>query len=340
MKMKLTKMCGAGNDFLITDETQFSSPSKEALSILISKIQKLCDRKFGIGADGFCFLSRNSQSADLKWDFFNRDGSTASLCGNAACCVIEYALQKKLVQKNPFALEIHNRLLIGEVKENKTWIQTQMPELIQEGKEDSSDSKSFIFKQIDAGVLHLVIDESTLLEAPQKIAQKLRKKYPDSNVTFYTQKKSRPEDQNSAPVQACARTFERGIEDFTLACGTGALAVAYLIHAQNNFSPISSPSSVNQNSHSPSARPTPNQSNFSPISSPSSVNQNSHPPSARPTPNQSNFSSKSSSKKSHPSQEISSQIEMPGGTLHVIFKNNQAYLQSPVQWIAEISSLL
>ena len=236
MKTILTKMCGAGNDFLIADENQFSQNFKEDLSKIISQIPKLCDRKFGIGADGFCLLSFGSKIADLKWEFFNSDGSRASMCGNAACCITHYALTKKLVQKTPFTFEIQKQVLKGEIKNNQPWIQTPTPQHIKTAYSSFEDLKNISIHYINSGVLHLLINKSHLnfenTGNLQKFAQKLRKENPDANITFFKQINSEI---------TSAQTFERGVEDFTLACGTGALAVASLLKVKDSTHKIKMP---------------------------------------------------------------------------------------------------
>ena len=139
MAVSFTKMCGAGNDFLITDWSrlfQKKSPSKKDLTQkeqreinkIIKKIPALCDRRFGLGADGVCLLLP-SKKAHLRWRFFNNDGSSAKMCGNATCCIILYAYKKKLIsdKKNLLSFEINNQILFGKIKNKKLFSTALFP---------------------------------------------------------------------------------------------------------------------------------------------------------------------------------------------------------------------
>ena len=211
-----TKMCAAGNDFLIADSIR--PPHVEA-GDWIAQIPKLCHRKFGIGADGVCFLSA-SETAHLNWQFFNKDGSQADMCGNAACCIIHYAYKKNLVSKDtsPLTFKIKDRILSGVPgQDNKACLYSPLPKLI----EKQTAFGDIHYSKVNAGALHILIehDQTQNWETLRELAKKLRQREPDFNVTFY---------KRNASGIFCV-TFERGVEDFTLSCGTGALAVAFLL---------------------------------------------------------------------------------------------------------------
>ena len=147
MRITLTKMCGAGNDFLITD---FQRIQKQNSSITLSqtadylktKTPQLCHRQFGIGADGVCLLFFDENNFTKKhphpifqWQFWNSDGSTPDMCGNAACCIIHYVYQRKLIQKTSVAFQIKNMRLTGKIKDHKEpWLCLQRPQLLKEIK--------------------------------------------------------------------------------------------------------------------------------------------------------------------------------------------------------------
>lgn len=253
MPLSFTKMCGAGNDFLITDQNRIGS-EKDFLSNLKTTIPKWCHRKFGLGADGLCFLTPTKQNV-LNWYFFNSDGSSAEMCGNAACCIIHYAYRYKLVPQNkPFQFQIQSNILTGGLTPSgEAQLRFKMPHWIQK----NITIQTLTANHIHSGVNHLLIEEKNIKDFKKltPLAKDLREKYPDSNITFYT--------KNNTKHISCV-TFERGVENFTLSCGTGALAVSYLYYPNKNFS-----------------------------------------------------------------------VQMPGGTLKVLFENNQAFLTSPVYFIAE-----
>jgi diaminopimelate epimerase len=106
-KIEFEKWQGLGNDFVILKNA-------EATSELAKKI---CDRKFGIGADGL-FSAKKSEMADVAWDFYNSDGSVAQMCGNGIRCFAKYALNHKLVNKNKFSVQTLAGIIIPEILEN------------------------------------------------------------------------------------------------------------------------------------------------------------------------------------------------------------------------------
>ncbi len=225
MSLSFTKMCGAGNDFLITDQNRVDN-EKKFLSNLQTNIPKWCHRKFGLGADGFCFLVSTEKNI-LDWHFFNNDGSSAEMCGNAACCIIHYAYKYKLTQPNkPFQFQIQGNILTGELTSSgEARLHCKTPQLIQKDLNIQGTQAN----HVHSGVKHLLIEENNIkdLKRLTPIAKKLREQFPDSNITFY----KKPSSQNISCV-----TFERGVEDFTLSCGTGALAVSYLHNPNKSFS--------------------------------------------------------------------------------------------------------
>ena len=225
MPLSFTKMCGAGNDFLITDQNRIGN-EQDFLSSLNKNIPKWCNRKFGLGADGFCFLNL-TESALLNWHFFNNDGSSAEMCGNAACCIIHYAYKYQLVPHNkPFQFQIQDNILTGELTpSDEARLHCKTPQLIQKDLNIQGTQAD----HIHSGVKHLLIEEKNITDLKRltPIAKKLREQFPDSNITFYK--------KNSSQNISCV-TFERGVEDFTLSCGTGALAVSYLHDPNKSFS--------------------------------------------------------------------------------------------------------
>jgi diaminopimelate epimerase len=215
--LPFVKMSGAGNDFIIIDarppdfnsflHTVFGNLSRSMLA------KKLCRRSHGLGADGLVFIAE-SEGADFGWDFYNSDGSTAEMCGNAARCVARYAYLKGIAGP-----EMKFKTAVGMIKAKvleKSRVEVMMlqPKLIEKD----------LPPLIDSGVPHVVLKESKLNDT-----RKLRESVPQhrmrkgagsrgANVTFYCV---------TGAGKIDAITFERGVEDFTLACGTGALAAAF-----------------------------------------------------------------------------------------------------------------
>lgn len=238
MHTAFTKMCGAGNDFLITDLQRIKKLNPHAAlaeiqSYIKEQTPQLCHRKFGIGADGVCFLffkENHSETAlpALQWQFLNSDGSTPDMCGNAACCMIHYAYQRNITQKTPFIFQIKNNCLTGEIKNKKeAWLRLPRPQFLNENSLETTETAPQPIHKIHSGVPHLLIEsaQAEKFEKLTNLAQSLRQKHPHFNITFY----KKIEEQKIFCV-----TFEKGVEDFTLACGTGALAAAHILHKKDH----------------------------------------------------------------------------------------------------------
>ncbi|MCK4308461.1 MAG: diaminopimelate epimerase, partial [Candidatus Atribacteria bacterium] len=120
MKINFIKMHGIGNDFILIDCLHKSLGDSSFLSYLT---KKLCDRNFGIGADGLMLILPSSK-ADLRMRIFNFDGSEAQMCGNGIRCFAKYAYENKLISKNKFAVEtlagiITPELIFQNLKDKK-----------------------------------------------------------------------------------------------------------------------------------------------------------------------------------------------------------------------------
>ncbi|HEX4925459.1 MAG TPA: diaminopimelate epimerase, partial [Bdellovibrionales bacterium] len=227
--LQFTKTSGAGNDFIIIDarapgldkvlREEYGINSRAEFAKL------LCRRGHGIGADGVV-LVENAQDADFSWDFFNSDGSHAEMCGNAARCVARFAHAKGIAKS-----EMRFKTAAGIVKAkilDGGGVQVMMlpPRLVEKD----------LPVLVDSGVPHAVIKETKLNDTRKLRETALANRYPKkagprgSNVTFYAP---------TGPAKIVAISFERGVEDFTLACGTGAMAAAYAAKleqpAQNVF---------------------------------------------------------------------------------------------------------
>ena len=114
MSVKITKMQGCGNDFVILDYEEF-----QKMNMTMSNVaKKLCDRHFGIGADGLIIPNTNEKYADIGWFFYNSDGSTAQMCGNGMRCFAKYVHDNKLVDKNEFSVRTLAGIISPKIMEN------------------------------------------------------------------------------------------------------------------------------------------------------------------------------------------------------------------------------
>ena len=192
--MRFTKISASGNDFLL-----FHTFIKRNFSELAKRV---CHRQNGIGADGLIVLLPSS-TADFKWDFYNSDGSTASMCGNGSRAAAYYAVENALAPQN---MSFETLAGLITVQTNGDVVKSKLTpfELLKTTPD---------FKIYDTGVPHIVRRVQDLSAFSTSAARELRQKY-DANVNFYT--------FDGSAIRL--RTYERGVEDETLACGTGMAA--------------------------------------------------------------------------------------------------------------------
>ncbi|CAA6817131.1 MAG: Diaminopimelate epimerase (EC [uncultured Sulfurovum sp.] len=199
--MTVTKYSASGNDFVIIIRKKKKDRSKLA--------KRLCHRHNGVGADGLVVIMPH-QEYDFEWDFYNADGSYASMCGNASRAVAHFAMEKGISQDGKAEFITGAGLITANV--NGNYVTTDMTKPIRLSTELEEDGERWWF--IDTGVPHIVgirdnIDVFDLVQA-----KRLRDKF-NANVNI-----CKVENEDTLYV----RTFERGVEDETLACGTGMVA--------------------------------------------------------------------------------------------------------------------
>lgn len=224
--IKLTKMQGCGNDFVIIDY-----PEYEKTGLKMSELaKKVCNRNFGVGADGMIIpkLNPENKEADISWYFYNSDGSTAQMCGNGMRCFAKYCIDNKLVDKKSFSVETLAGIIKPELLDNGL-IKVNMGKPILENKKipfwsENGEKKltaldrEFEITPVSMGNPHCVIITD---EDPMKLAQtygpviEKHEFFPEKTNTEFVRVKSR--------MEIDMRVFERGC-GITLACGTGACA--------------------------------------------------------------------------------------------------------------------
>ncbi|MRI82835.1 MAG: diaminopimelate epimerase [Nitratiruptor sp.] len=198
--MALAKYSASGNDFVIFHT--FTKRNYSQLAI------DLCNRHTGIGADGLIVLLPH-QEYDFQWLFYNADGSEAAMCGNGSRAAAHYASTFGLAPEE-MAFLTGAGLIRARVEGNM--VESQLtPYKILKGP---FQEEGYTWWLIDTGVPHLVTFVEDLKQFDKNLAKKMRNKY-DSNVNF-----AKISPQNAIAL----RTFERGVEDETLACGTGMAA--------------------------------------------------------------------------------------------------------------------
>ncbi len=194
------KYCASGNDFVI-----FSSFKKGDFSKLAIK---LCDRFYGIGGDGLIAILPH-ETYDFEWAFYNSDGSVANMCGNGARAAAAFAYKHNICGQNCAFLTGAGVIKAKIEPQNSVEITLTTPKILSE----PFTQNGFLWHFIDTGVPHLVAIVDDLEQFNIDLCQKMRQEY-DANVNFALF------DKDILKV----RTFERGVEGETLACGTGMAA--------------------------------------------------------------------------------------------------------------------
>lgn len=218
------KLSASGNDFVVI----LNFDKKVNLTEAKLLAQKLCRPKFSVSADGLILLEPPySSEASFSWKFFNADGSEAEMCGNGARCVARLVTELGLF-KSPFYFETRAGLILAEVKNSRVKITLTSPKNLSLNFEIETSFSKYKAHFVNTGVPHVVIflDEKTLDNLPvEKVAPAIRfhEKFKPSgtNVNFVALLRD-----NFIKV----RTYERGVEAETLACGTGASASAYIAY--------------------------------------------------------------------------------------------------------------
>jgi len=213
------KMSGSGNDFILVDNRAKVIDAAVAAALA----RNLCTRKVSVGADGL-ILIENDDEVDFRWNFFNADGSTAEMCGNGGRCVARLA--NILGISGP---SLSFRTLAGiiraEVSGSRVKLQMTEPRDLRLDLELELNGQRFSTHFVNTGVPHTVF----ILDGPDILAQQevvgLGRK-----VRYHSQFAPAGTNVNFVAVlgehSIAIRTYERGVEDETLACGTGATAVA------------------------------------------------------------------------------------------------------------------
>ncbi len=230
MVLKFVKMNGAGNDFVLLDNRDGS------LHLDKEQIIRLCHRQRGVGADGVMLLIKNpSGNTEWAWDFFNSDGSAAEMCGNGARCFARY-LQKVVKCKGAVAFESIAGVIQAELlKDKRVAIELTSPKDLKLGLEVPLSTGTRTVHFINTGVPHAVLFEEDVTKAEVvKIGAEVRYHAQfapkGTNVNFV---------QVLGPNHIRVRTYERGVEGETLACGTGIVASALIASKVQQFvSPV------------------------------------------------------------------------------------------------------
>jgi len=222
MRIRFTKMHGAGNDFVMIDNRT------AALSLTTEQIAALCHRRFGVGADGLLLLEKpeNPTSHDARMVYYNSDGSRADMCGNGARCFTAFAIAHGVGMAERLRFVTDAGPMTALVRGGQITIAMTTPRDLRLGETIPLKSGPSLVHYINTGVPHAV------KFVPDVAAVDIRPE--GAELRFHPAWGPKGANANFAQLRPGApvhlRTYERGVEDETLACGTGVTAVGILAH--------------------------------------------------------------------------------------------------------------
>lgn len=221
--MEFTKIQGTGNDFIIINNMKL----KLSLDKIPEIARVLCKRKVSIGANGFMVVDFPEGNADFKMRFYNSDGSLGEMCGNGARCIARYAFINKIAHKN-MKFETGAGIVFAEITEGRmVKVLLNRPEKIILNSDVEIDGNKYECSYVELGnpgIPHAVVKYNGLKNTNENEIFDLGRK-----IRFY---KGFTKGANANffdiidDTTAIVKTYERGVEDFTLACGTGSGSVA------------------------------------------------------------------------------------------------------------------
>jgi diaminopimelate epimerase len=218
--LRFTKMNGAGNDFVLIDNRAGN------VHLDRSQIARICDRHRGIGADGILLLETASNRADFRMRYFNADGGEAEMCGNGARCFARFA-NKVAEVEGPVSFETPAGLISAELKGDLVTLQMTEPTDLRLNVSLRVVDENKTIHFINSGVPHVVIPVSRIDDVDVRREGATIRRHEmfspkGANVNFI---------EKRGANKIAIRTYERGVEDETLACGTGVVASALIFAA-------------------------------------------------------------------------------------------------------------
>ena len=222
-------MNGAGNDFVLIDNRD------RMISLTREQVVRICDRQRGVGADGlFMLVPSVSGKADWAWEFFNNDGSTADMCGNGARCFARF-IQKSAGARDQTTFETGAGVIRADFAGDRVTVNLTEPRDLRLNEPVSLTSGVESIHSINTGVPHAVIfvedaDRAMVKGVGAEVRYHKHFAPKGTNVNFV---------QIKGPNSIRVRTYERGVEGETLACGTGVSASALIAAKLHHFtSPV------------------------------------------------------------------------------------------------------
>ncbi len=217
-RLPFFKMHGGGNDFVLIDHRQGFIPAAEQPEFA----RRVCHRQLGAGADGLILIEA-SPSADFRWRFYNADGSEPEMCGNGGRCAARFAVMNHIAPA-----DLSFETLAGTIKAE---VKGRRVKLLMAGVGDLRLDQTIPLEGVElkghflkVGVPHVAVPVADLAQTPVTAWGRAVRFHPmfapaGTNVNFV---------RMEGPQEIRIRTYERGVEDETLACGTGAVASALI----------------------------------------------------------------------------------------------------------------
>ena len=229
MVLEFTKMNGAGNDFVLIDDRA------QKLKITREQVVHLCDRHRGVGADGLMILTPcASGKADWAWEFYNSDGSVGEMCGNGARCFARF-VGRRTGRDKDFTFETGAGIIAARFQGERVTVSLTQPRDLHLNEAVPLTTGRETIHSLNTGVPHAVLfvpdaDRAMVNQLGPEIRRHPHFGPKGTNVNFV---------QLLGPGHIRVRTFERGVEGETLACGTGVTAAALVSSRVHQFhSPV------------------------------------------------------------------------------------------------------
>ena len=226
LTLQFTKMNGAGNDFVMLDNRDLS------LSLTQEQIAALCDRHRGIGADGLLLVEPAREGGDFRMRYYNADGGEAEMCGNGARCFGSFVNHLHNGRLKNIQFETLAGMISAEFEDGQVRINMSEPHSLKLSQTLPVAGQELLVHSVNTGVPHAVVFVEDLegtdvrtLGAGLRYHEAFKPKGTNANFVSIL-----------SPDSIAIRTYERGVEDETLACGTGMVACA-LIHHHRTGSP-------------------------------------------------------------------------------------------------------
>ena len=232
-KIRFFKMNGSGNDFIIVDNRDQRLPRERYQELT----RRACRRKLSVGADGFIAIE-NDPETDFQWQFYNADGSVAEMCGNGARCAARFAYLQEIVDKPVMTFRTLAGVIHAEVIQERVKINATPPHSVKSDLDLQVDGRTLAVDFINTGVPHAVhfVESAMALEdfdvfhwgRALRNHPQFQPAGANANFVFLRDRQ-----------HLLVRTYERGVEAETLACGTGTIASALVAAMQHQaVSPV------------------------------------------------------------------------------------------------------